>query len=231
MEGCVSWISELVKNRHLVLIIELILAGLAFVTTDATPASLFLGAFLVSAGACLYTWAAFYFLSGPETGFGFGGPYRFVRYPVLLSRFLILLGLLLAARSPWLFLLAVTLLGPFYQLSARKEDRHVRESLGPLATEYKASVSGFVPQLLPVRLHGQQSWRQQIKRSWRAVLWSPPSQAGFIWIILTCFFIWQYVWTERFVFDWQWRLSAVGLIVVTTTLGYKYARQLGLRAG
>jgi protein-S-isoprenylcysteine O-methyltransferase Ste14 len=226
----VSRIIELAKNPRFVLMVESILAAVAFAISDATPSSLFLGACLVSIGASMYTWAAFYFVHGPETGFGFGGPYRFVRYPVLLSRFLVLLGLLLSARNPWLFLLAVSILGPFYQAAARKEDRNIQEALGPLATEYKASVSGFVPQLLPVRLLGQKNWRQQVKRSWWAVLWSRPSHAGFIWIVLTCSFIWQYVWTERYMFDWQWRLSAVGIIFVTIALGYKYARQLGLRA-
>ena len=225
----VNFIKSLLGKPRFVLFAESTLAALAFVFADTTRASLWLGVFIVSLGASLYTWAAFYYTGSRETEFGFGGPYRVVRYPILLSRFLILLGLLIATRSPWLFLLAVALLSPFYRQQARIEDQKVQEALGPLAIEYKASVSGFIPQLLPVRLMGLANQRQLANFSWKMILWRSPLMAGGLWAVLAICFIWQYIFTEHYMLDWQWRLIASGIIVATTTLIIKYANQWGLR--
>jgi protein-S-isoprenylcysteine O-methyltransferase Ste14 len=225
----VNFVKILLGKPWFVLLAESTLAALAFVGADTTRASLWLGLFIVSVGTSLYTWAAFYYMGSRKAGFGFGGPYRIVRYPILLSRFLILLGLLIATRSPWLFLLAVALLAPFYRQLARIEDQKVQEALGPLAIEYRASVSGFIPQLLPVRMMGLGSQRRPVNLSWKMILWESPLKAGSLWAVLAIIFIWQYILTERFVLDWQWRLIATGIILATSTLIYKYAHQLGLR--
>jgi len=225
----VNFVKILLGKPWFVLLAESTLAALAFVGADTTLASLWLGLFIVSVGTSLYTWAAFYYTGSRKAGFGFGGPYRIVRYPILLSRFLILLGLLIATRSPWLFLLAVALLAPFYRQLARIEDQKVQEALGPLAIEYRASVSGFIPQLLPVRMMGLGSQRRPVNLSWKMILWESPLKAGSLWAVLAIIFIWQYILTERFVLDWQWRLIATGIILATSTLIYKYAHQLGLR--
>lgn len=224
-----NFVKILLGKPWFVLLAESTLAALAFVGADTTRASLWLGLFIVSVGTSLYTWAAFYYMGSRKAGFGFGGPYRIVRYPILLSRFLILLGLLIATRSPWLFLLAVALLAPFYRQLARIEDQKVQEALGPLAIEYRASVSGFIPQLLPVRMMGLGSQRRPVNLSWKMILWESPLKAGSLWAVLAIIFIWQYILTERFVLDWQWRLIATGIILATSTLIYKYAHQLGLR--
>ncbi len=225
----VNFIKNLLTKPWFVVFAESTLAALAFVTADTTRASLWVGVFIVSVGASLYTWAAFYYTGSREAGFGFGGPYRIVRYPILLSRFLILLGLLIATRSPWLFLLAVVLMAPFYRQLARIEDQKVQEALGPLAIEYRASVSGFIPQLLPVRMMGLGSQGRPVNFSWKMLFWGSPLVAGGLWAVLAICFIWQYIFTEHFMLDWQWRLIASGIIVATSTLIYKYAHQLGLR--
>lgn len=212
------------EHSGFVLGAELVLLACALLGTDATSVSLVQGSILIISGASLYTWAAFYRAPWPKAGFKLAGPFRFVRYPTLLARFLMLAGFFIVARTPLLFLGAVVGLAGFYRQLAQQQDQLLAAEFGPLATEYRASVSGFVPQVLPARFFGQQPYGNDPINSWGAALWSRPSLSGFLWLGVGTALILQVVWTQRYLLDWQWRLVVLTIIVSMAFIIYKYLK-------
>ena len=71
-----------------------------------------------------------------------GGPYKFVRHPWILSRFMMVFGVILMSRLPILFLIAMLALSPVYRKMTRDEDQWMNIQLGPRAAEYRALVAG-----------------------------------------------------------------------------------------
>lgn len=219
-----SLFNQIREHSGFILCAELILLACALLSTDSTSGSLAQGSILIVSGASLYTWAAFYLAPWPKTGFKLAGPFRFVRYPTLLARFLMLTGFFIVARTPLLFLCAVVGLAGFYRRIAQQQDQLLAAELGPLATEYRASVSGFIPQALPARIFGQHPYEKYASNSWGVALWSRPSLAGFVWLGVVTALILQAVWTQRYLLDWQWRLVVLVIMISLGFIIYKYLK-------
>ena len=193
---------------------EFILAGSAFFLTDANFESLMIGGVISLLGAAIFTWAGGYRNKEGDGHLTFGGPYRFVRYPLVLSRFMMLVGLIIIARRPILFLLALVLLTPVYRDLTRKEDEWLQGELGPGAAEYRALVSGFIPQFLPARLIDIGKARPALSFSWTRSLWNRPGRAALVITGVAFSILGQYILADRVLLDWQWRLGAALAVVL-----------------
>jgi protein-S-isoprenylcysteine O-methyltransferase Ste14 len=197
--------------------LEMITAAVAIVFTDATGKSLVLGGAIALAGASLFTWAGGFPRMEREGLLTLGGPYKFVRHPWILARFLMVFGVILMARLPWLFLFAMVGLGPMYRRMTRKEDQWLYAQLGPVAAEYRAFVSGFIPQFLPAKLpvSGKSTFADSF--SWRRAFWLRPVRGGLVLLGVVGTILGMALWTEHWVPLWAWRAGSflvTGLAVV-----------------
>lgn len=198
-----------IKWRNAMELLELICCSIALVFTDATFESIVLGGFIALAGASLFTWAGGFQRMEREGVLTLGGPYRFVRHPWILARFLMVFGVILMARLPWLFLLAMVGLAPLYRRLSREEDRWLYSQLGPKAAEYRAFVAAFIPQFSPAKLpiYGKSSSSDQF--SWRRALWKRPGRGSLALLGVGVTVIGMAVWAERWFPIWVWRLVSV----------------------
>ena len=189
-------------------LLEMITAAVAMVFTDATGKSLVLGGAIALAGASLFTWSGGFSRMEREGLLTLGGPYKFVRHPWILARFLMVFGVILMARLPVLFLLAMVGLGPMYRRMWRKEDQWLVAQIGPVAAEYRAFVSGFVPQFLPAKLPVSGKHTLTDTFSWRRAFWKRPGRGGpaFLGVIGTI--LGMAIWTEHWTPLWIWRVGS-----------------------
>lgn len=75
----------------------------------------------------------------------FNGPYAFVRNPMYLGRYFILLGGLMLLGNPWV-LVAFTVLYYFYMVNrVRREEEYLRGPLGEPYEDYLRTVNRFLP--------------------------------------------------------------------------------------
>ena len=192
-------------------VLELIAAAVAIVFTDATGKSLVLGGIIAIGGASLFTWAGGFSRMEREGLLTLGGPYKFVRHPWILARFLMVFGIILMARLPWLFLLAMVGLAPMYRRMTREEDQWLYSQLGPMAAEYRAFVSGFIPQFLPAKLPVSGKNLPTDGFSWRRAIWKRPGRGGLALLGVACTILGMALWTEHWLPVWGWRTLSVAL--------------------
>lgn len=184
------------------------MAGLGLFFTAATDQSVFIGGVISVLGLGLLMWLNGYL---PREGVDmpyFAGPYRFVRYPQVLSRCLIMVGLLLASRQPSLYCVAVLILTPLYHRLSRSEDAALSIDLGSAASEYRALVSGLIPQLRPFKSLGVSRLGVRQFFSWRTAMLSRKSKTLIISGIVLLSLLGHYFWALRVFSEWQWRVGA-----------------------
>lgn len=78
------------------------------------------------------------------------GPYAFVRNPMYLGRFLIILGFVMLLASPWVLLAYAVVYWFYMEARVSREERKLRPIFGARYDEYCAKVRRFVPGL-PLR--------------------------------------------------------------------------------
>jgi len=100
--------------------------------------------FLVSmAGEFIQLWA---FASlDKNSDLAFRGPYAFVRNPMYLGRFFILLGVLILLGNPWLLLAYAVLYWFYMDTRVEREEALLRQVFGERYAGYCARVGRFVP--------------------------------------------------------------------------------------
>jgi protein-S-isoprenylcysteine O-methyltransferase Ste14 len=79
------------------------------------------------------------------------GPYRFVRNPLYVTDFALILGTALLANDPFLFLLAL-LYAAQLALQLPLEERELRHRFGLRYSRYCQMVPRFVPRLRPIKM-------------------------------------------------------------------------------
>jgi len=84
-----------------------------------------------------------------EAEVSFNGPYSVVRNPMYLARFLLLFGILMWFRNPWV-LGVFTLVYYFYMVNrVRREEKTLTKLLGEPYVEYTKKIHRFVPWFPP----------------------------------------------------------------------------------
>ncbi len=211
--------------------VDVLLAGLAFVSTSATSQSVFVGSIVSGLGLVLLVWLNGYPQKDVIDINCFAGPYRFVRYPAVLSRCLIMVGLLLASRQPFLYCLAVLILTPLYHRLSRSEDDTMTRELGPAASEYRALVSGLIPQLLPAKILGVSGHRIRDPFSLRRALVAKNWEAVRVTLLVVFFLLGHFIWAARIFTEVQWRSGALVLTSLAVGLFLKsFHRKAGVVA-
>lgn len=193
---------------------DILLACLAFVWTAASIQSVFVGASISFLGLIFLVWLNGYPHRESSEINCFAGPYRFVRYPMVFSRCLIMMGLLLASRQATLYCLAVLILTPMYHRLSRAEDDSMARELGPVASEYRALVSGLIPQLLPAKILGVSGFGLRESFSWRRAMHAKKWEAAHVSLMVVISLLGQYIWSIRIFTDLQWRTGAMVLAVL-----------------
>jgi protein-S-isoprenylcysteine O-methyltransferase Ste14 len=121
-------------------------------------------------------------------------------------------GLILMSRRPWLFIFTMLALAPVYRRMARNEDEWLYAQIGPAAAEYRAFVSGFIPQFMPAKLPGVGRSVIGDGFSWSRSLWKRPGRASWALAGVGLSVCAQFVWTMQLVPHWVW-FWLVGLLV------------------
>ncbi len=218
------------KNlRPLLELIEVVTCCLAVVFTDANGRSILLGGAIALGGASLFTWAGGYQRMEREGILTLGGPYRFVRHPWILARFLMVFGIILMARLPVLFLFAMIGLAPIYRRLTRMEDQYLSAQLGPMAAEYRAFVAGFIPQFSPGKLPIYGRSLSPGGFSWQRALMRRPGRGALALLGVGLTICAMALWNEHWMSTWVFRLGA-GVVSVASIYGLikdraRYKRQ------
>jgi protein-S-isoprenylcysteine O-methyltransferase Ste14 len=198
---------QIPKNlRPIMELLEVATCCTAVVFTDATSSSIILGGVIAIVGALLFTWAGGFQRMEREGVLTLGGPYRFVRHPWILARFLMVFGIILMARLPVLFLIAMVGLTPLYRRLTKMEDQYLYTQLGPLAAEYRAFVAGFMPQFSPAKLPSYGRGGVEVHFSWRRALWKRPGRGWLAILGVGVTVLVMAVWLEQWAPVWVFRL-------------------------
>jgi protein-S-isoprenylcysteine O-methyltransferase Ste14 len=154
----------LLKYKNQVFVaLEIGVTLLAVFLADPVQRSVVIGMIPFALGLALKLWSLGY--ENATDHKGEAGPYRFVRYPQVLSAFLILLGLCLATRSFYLTLLAmvVVTLQITLKIKFKDQESHWRDDVA--FPRYQAIVPSVIPNLWPYPTTANQhfSWRQLVR--------------------------------------------------------------------
>jgi protein-S-isoprenylcysteine O-methyltransferase Ste14 len=134
--------------------------GLAYWLAQPTAASLAMGLPIAAAGEWMRLWAAGHLEKGREITRS--GPYRLVRHPLYLGSALMALGLVIAARSWIVAVVAVAYLGLTYGAAIRTEEAALDERFAGAYADYRAGRAAPVSRRF--------SWsRVRANREYRAV--------------------------------------------------------------
>lgn len=191
---------------------ENLLVGIAICAGRFTAVSFVHGLAVSVVGAALLLWCAGHSRPGRVEGGDVSGPWQFVRHPETVARFLIVFGIILMARAPWVFGVAILTLGLQYKHLVRQGDAELSRWLGPTFSMYRLFVPSFLPQFLPARLPqftlrtNVQSLPWSAKKVWRrrsVVLTLGILTAGLTWTGLGLF------WEAS-----PWWYRGVGVLVI-----------------
>lgn len=130
--------------------IEYIVLFLVFVFAMPSMTSLIVGGTIGVIGLLLRVWTAGFGYNIGEISFA--GPYRFVRHPYFLGSTLVLLGLCVGGRHPYVMLASILLVALAYRSDVLADEERLKANLGSEFIEYRASVPAFLPQLWPARV-------------------------------------------------------------------------------
>jgi len=158
---------------------------LVFVFAKTSEATMLWGALLVLAGEGIRIWANGFIghnkvnrtcKNEGEAPIGkliTAGPYAYVRHPLYLGTFIILLGVCLAAGKILFALLFPLVFCLVYNQKMNEEDRLLLDELGPEYDFYKKTVPKWIPRIgRYCKNHGIWSWQGiRASKEWKTVLW------------------------------------------------------------
>ena len=113
-------------------------AALALWLAQPTPRSLVIGGALAAIGEALRIWAAGHVEKGREVTKS--GPYRWTGHPLYLGSAVIGAGVTVAARSPWVALIAALYLGATLGAAIWSEEAGLRARFGREYTDYRSGL-------------------------------------------------------------------------------------------
>jgi len=114
-------------------------AGAALWLAQPTWRSLLAGAAVSAIGEAFRVWAAGHVEKGREVTKS--GPYRWTGHPLYLGSAVIGAGVTIAARSPWVALIAALYLGATLGAAIRNEEARLREKFGREYVDYRSGLA------------------------------------------------------------------------------------------
>jgi protein-S-isoprenylcysteine O-methyltransferase Ste14 len=165
--------------------ISLVFIIAAIVLADPSLWSLLAGAGLTVIGLLIRTWACGHLEK--EKTLAISGPYRYTRNPLYFGSLVIGMGVVIGARSWWVFACAFVLFALFYPVAILSEKQKMEKLFPEEYSMYCKKVPLFLPKfwaLLP-RQNSCFAWTVYKKnREYRALAGS-----AFFWLILTAKYI------------------------------------------
>ncbi len=121
------------------------------------PIFFLVGVPIIFAGEALRLWAAGHLSKNREVTTT--GPYSYVKNPLYLGTFLIMIGFCLLA-SQWIILGVglLTFFSYYVPFKKKAESDRLREIFGSAWDDYDRSVPDYVPRLSPYEKRGQHAW-------------------------------------------------------------------------
>jgi protein-S-isoprenylcysteine O-methyltransferase Ste14 len=138
-------------------LIVLLFALLSHPTVD----SLAIGLPVSVAGLALRAWAAGCLAKNQQLATG--GPYAYTRNPLYIGTLLVAVGLVMAARNPWLAILFALVFVFVYLPVIQLEEQHLRR-LFPDYAAYADAVPALAPRLTPLASKSPQPFRWALYR-------------------------------------------------------------------
>jgi protein-S-isoprenylcysteine O-methyltransferase Ste14 len=121
------------------------------------PRTFWIGAGVVLIGELVRLWAAGHLKKNAEVTTS--GPYAYVKNPLYLGTFLILLGFCVQAWNPWLFAIGASIFLFYYApVKKQREGDRLRERFGTVWDAYDRAVPDYVPRFTPYKERGERSW-------------------------------------------------------------------------
>lgn len=122
-----------------------------------TPAWFAAGLVLVAVGAALRVWAAGHLKKTKEVTTT--GPYAYVKNPLYLGTFLIMVGFCFMAANFWMLAAGTAIFLIYYApFKKKREGGRLREHFGPAWDQYDAAVPDYLPRLTPYEGRGDRRW-------------------------------------------------------------------------
>ncbi len=116
-----------------------------------------LGMVLVALGEAIRIWAAGHLRKTKEVTTT--GPYAYVKNPLYLGTFLIMVGFCAMASNGWLLVLGTaTFLIYYAPFKKKREGGRLREHFGPAWDDYDHAVPDYLPRLTPYPGRGTRHW-------------------------------------------------------------------------
>lgn len=139
----------------------------------ASDESLLYGAWTVSAGLAVRSWANGYAIKMDKLTTS--GPYAFLRHPLYAGTLLILIGFTVILNSHWWGVLFVFVFLAVYVDTMRKEERMLEDKFGDAYRAYRAQVPPLWPRLSAYT--AGEKWPFAWERYWRSqeyklILWT-----------------------------------------------------------
>jgi protein-S-isoprenylcysteine O-methyltransferase Ste14 len=160
-----------------------LIAGMILAVLLSTPnlTTILIGGFIVCIGESIRIWATGHLIRNSKLATS--GPYAYVRDPLYLGRFFLIIGFCIMGWG-WCLLLLPFALGIFFlsymPRKFRKEMTRLESIFGKEYTQYAACVRSLIPRLTP--------YPDSEKRKWSfEVLWSENREQYFFLIIATIF--------------------------------------------
>ena len=155
--------------------------ALAVLLASPTPASIVVGAVIVCIGEAIRIWAAGHLMR--KQVLATSGPYAYVRDPLYLGRFFLVIGFCVMGWGYCLLLLPVAL-GIFFlsymPRKYQKEMKWLEDLFGEEYRRYVASVKSLIPRLTPYPYSDRKRWSFSL-------LWHENREQYFLLIVLAVF--------------------------------------------
>ncbi|MHC4469409.1 MAG: methyltransferase family protein [Planctomycetota bacterium] len=143
------------------LVAALFAAALLYLAEPVRPAFLGAGTAVASLGLLIRIWGVGHLHKNKELATG--GPYAFVRHPLYVGTFCVMVGLGLMAETPWVLygLLpvgVVVFLVYYAPKKERVESARLAKRFGEDFERYRSAVRGYIPRVTPYP-HRQGRWQ------------------------------------------------------------------------
>lgn len=157
MNSTLSW-NAMKRKVTLKTVPVYLLAGVLVWLARPAVEWFFLGLVVVLAGEAIRIWAAGHLYKNERVTTS--GPYAYVKNPLYLGTFLIMVGLCVMASNYALLAVGLGVFIAYYApFKQRRESDRLRERFGDEWTRYDREVPGYLPRLTPYAAREARPWR------------------------------------------------------------------------
>jgi len=138
----------------------------AVISSYSTDESIIRSIWIILLGLGIRSWANCYAIKVEKLTTS--GPYAYIRHPLYLGSFLVMVGFLIMLNVNWIgiILFVLVVIGIAYKMTVREEERILIDKFGNEYIKYQRSVPAFFPTVFPFK--GGQKWGPSSERYFRS---------------------------------------------------------------